>query len=433
MPVLDEGPNLLQRLRELQPLRARGAELVVVDGGSTDDTWAVARAHADQVLLAPRGRASQMNAGAAGPDAQVLLFLHADTVLPADADGLIRSALDRGHSWGRFDLQIDGRHPMLRLVAHMINLRSRLTGIATGDQALFANRRQFEQAGGFADFPLMEDIDLSARLKRFGRPACIRTPVITSGRRWDSQGVWRTIALMWQLRAQYFLGADPQRLAQRYGYRRRPAPVSAAVSILAKAPLAGLAKTRLIPALGAAGAARAQRRFTIDTVHAATQAGVGAVTLWCAPDPSHRLFQAVHRAAGVALLPQPAGDLGHRMEQAVAHHFADGSALPVLLIGTDCAVLAPGHLQQAARALTEHDVVLIPAEDGGYVLIGMRRPVPEVFRDIAWSTPAVLAQTRDRLRQSGASWHELNSLWDVDEPPDWARLRRLLDPLEPTR
>ncbi|MDQ6882556.1 MAG: TIGR04282 family arsenosugar biosynthesis glycosyltransferase [Pseudomonadota bacterium] len=229
------------------------------------------------------------------------------------------------------------------------------------------------------------------------------------------------------------MGADPQQLASRYGYPRRPATVSAAVSILAKAPVAGLAKTRLIPALGAAGAARAQRRFTIAAVHGARQSGLGPVTLWCAPDRSHRLFRALDAATGVAVLSQATGDLGDRMHRAAAHHFATPSAMPLLLVGTDCAVLAPGHLQQAARALADHDVVLIPAEDGGYVLIGMRRPVSEAFAGVAWSTSAVLVQTRDRLRDAGASWLELKPLWDVDEPHDWSRLQHLLDPLEPTR
>ena len=161
MPVRNEGSQLLQRLRAVLPLRQRGAELVVVDGGSTDKTWAVACAHADRVLLAPQGRASQMNAGAAGSNAEALLFLHADTQLPEDADHMIATALQAGRCWGRFDVRIDGAHPMLRIVERLMNLRSRLTGIATGDQALFVRRDLFEHLRGFADLPLMEDIELS--------------------------------------------------------------------------------------------------------------------------------------------------------------------------------------------------------------------------------------------------------------------------------
>ncbi|PKO44083.1 MAG: hypothetical protein CVU30_05445 [Betaproteobacteria bacterium HGW-Betaproteobacteria-3] len=238
---------------------------------------------------------------------------------------------------------------------------------------------------------------------------------------------------MWRLRAAYFFGARPDALARQYGYVPTPASAptggpTAAVAILAKAPVAGLAKTRLIPLLGAAGAARAQRRFARRTLVTALAAAPGAVTLWCAPDPAHRFFRAVQRSTGVACLPQPDGDLGLRMGRVFDHHFAQQPHAPLLLVGTDCPVLTPAHLQQAAQALATHDVVLIPAEDGGYVLIGMRRSVPPVFEGVAWSTPQVLAQTRAQLRLAGASWLELAPLWDVDEPPDWQRLQALLHP-----
>ena len=431
VPVLGEGLALAERLRALRPLRERGAELVLVDGGSTDATWAVACAHADQVLLAPLGRASQMNAGARAPGLfKHLLFLHSDTQLPVDADRLIDTALAASREWGRFDVRIAGAHPMLRVVERMMNLRSRLTGMATGDQALFMTRQVFERLGGFSDLPLMEDLELCRRLRRVSAPACVRTPVLTSARRWEQHGVWRTIALMWRLRAAWFFGAAPQALADRYGYSRRPAPAAAGVAILAKAPVAGLAKTRLIPALGARGAARLQRQFSLQTLHTAQASGVGSVTVWCAPNAGHRFFRALARVRGTNCATQPEGNLGARMQHACKQHFAQHPGLPLLLVGTDCAVLAPGHLQAAARALLQHDAVLIPAEDGGYVLLGLRRPLPQVFEGIAWSTPQVLAQTRDRLRLAGASWTELEPLWDVDEAPDWQRLQRLRAQIE---
>jgi rSAM/selenodomain-associated transferase 2/rSAM/selenodomain-associated transferase 1 len=428
MPVLNEGPTLAQYLHVLQALRQRGAELVVVDGGSTDSTWALASALADQVLLSPRGRAAQMNAGAKDCNADVLLFLHADTQLPQDADQLIARAIASGHSWGRFDVRIDGPDPMLRVVERLMNLRSRLTGIATGDQAMFVRRDLFERLGGFADLPLMEDIELSKRLKKLGRPACMNVPVVTSARRWQQHGVWHTIVLMWRLRLAFFLGTSPQALAQQYGYAPRPNPVTAAVAILAKAPVPGVAKTRLIPLLGAAGAARVQRRFTVNTLQVASQAALGPAALWCAPDTTHRFFRALRRVASTVCLDQPQGNIGARMLHAFARHFADHADLPLLLVGTDCPMLAPGHLQQAAQALNKHDVVLIPAEDGGYVLIGMRLLLPQVFEGIAWSTPQVMAQTCDQLRRAGVSWLELPTLWDVDEPADWRRLQGLLEP-----
>jgi rSAM/selenodomain-associated transferase 2 len=201
----------------LAPLRARGAEVIVVDGGSQDGTPELAQPHCDRVIAAPRGRATQMNAGAAATRGDVLLFLHADTRLPADADVMILSGLQRsGRCWGRFDVSIDGRHPLLPVVAAMMNLRSRITGICTGDQALFMTRAAF--AGGFPDIPLMEDIALSKRLKRVSRPLCLAARVTTSGRRWETRGVVRTILLMWRLRLAYFFGASPDALARRYGH-----------------------------------------------------------------------------------------------------------------------------------------------------------------------------------------------------------------------
>jgi rSAM/selenodomain-associated transferase 2 len=215
MPVLDEGERIGAAIDALAPLVARGAELIVVDGGSRDGTADRARACGAVVLEAPRSRSAQMNAGAASARGRSLLFLHADTRLPDGADELIVQAL-RTHAWGRFDVRIDGRHPMLRMVAAMMNLRSRLTGIATGDQAMFVTRAAFEQAGRFPQQPLMEDIELSARLRRVGRPACLAARATTSGRRWERDGAWRTILLMWRLRFDYWRGAPPAELHRRY-------------------------------------------------------------------------------------------------------------------------------------------------------------------------------------------------------------------------
>ena len=221
VPVLDEGATIRAHLAALAPLRARGVELIVVDGGSDDATIREAGEGADRVIAAPRGRASQMNTGARAAAGDVLLFLHADTHLPADADLGIARAIAGGHAWGRFDVAIDGRHPLLPVVAALMNARSRLTGIATGDQAIFVTRQAFETVGGYAEIPLMEDIVLSRALKRLSRPACLGERVTTSGRRWEQHGPVRTILTMWRLRLAFFLGADPRALALAYGYRPR--------------------------------------------------------------------------------------------------------------------------------------------------------------------------------------------------------------------
>jgi len=217
LPVLNEAAGLGAALQALAPLRARGAELIVANGGSSDQSTALALAGSAQVVNAPRGRALQMNAGAAQASGDVLLFLHADTVLPDSADALISEALASGSPvWGRFDVTITGRPRMLRLIAALMNLRSRLTGIATGDQAMFMTRVAFEAVGGFPDQPLMEDIEMSRRLLHLSRPACLSAKVQTSGRRWESRGVWRTVLLMWRLRFAYWRGASPERLAELY-------------------------------------------------------------------------------------------------------------------------------------------------------------------------------------------------------------------------
>jgi rSAM/selenodomain-associated transferase 2 len=219
VPVLNEEAGIVATLQALSPLRARGAEVVIVDGGSRDRTAALARPLCDRLMSAPRGRASQMNAGAGAARGDVLLFLHADTRLPADADRLVLDGLARGgRAWGRFDVRIDGRHPLFPLIAATMNLRSRLTGIATGDQAVFAERTAFAAVGGYPDIALMEDIVLSRRLKRLGRPLCLSARALTSGRRWETHGVVRTILTMWRLRLAFYLGAEPATLASSYGY-----------------------------------------------------------------------------------------------------------------------------------------------------------------------------------------------------------------------
>jgi rSAM/selenodomain-associated transferase 2 len=217
IPTLDESENLAAALARLHAMRARGVEVVVCDGGSRDATREIAAELADRVIQAPRGRASQMNAGARAATGDVLLFLHADTHLPDIADRLVLAGLEASHrAWGRFDVRIEGGAPMLAVVAAFMNLRSRLTGVATGDQAIFIRRETFEDVGRFPEIALMEDIAITKRLKRVSPPLCIASRVTTSARRWEKRGTFATILLMWRLRLAYFLGADPAALAKRY-------------------------------------------------------------------------------------------------------------------------------------------------------------------------------------------------------------------------
>lgn len=198
------------------------------------------------------------------------------------------------------------------------------------------------------------------------------------------------------------------------------------VAVLAKAPMPGLAKTRLIPALGPQGAARLQRQLTRAAVQTALDARLGPVTLWCAPHAQHRFFRAMQRTAGVRCLVQPSGDLGERMHTAFRLHCEQG---PLLLTGTDCPPLTPDHLRRAAQALVDgDDAVFYPAEDGGYVLVGLRRPQAALFEGVAWSTDIVMAQTRERASATGLRLRELETLWDLDIPADLVRWRAWHDP-----
>ncbi len=216
MPVLDEAAGIAAALAALAPLRAQGVALIVVDGGSRNDTVVRCEGAADALLAAPRGRARQMNAGAKAALGPALLFLHADTTLPPAALALVNDALAR-RAWGRFDVTIDGRSRWLPIVATLMNIRSRATGIATGDQAIFMRREAFDAVGGFPDQALMEDVEICKRLRRrFGAPVCLRAKVVTSGRRWDERGAWRTIVLMWRLRWLYWRGVSADRLAVAY-------------------------------------------------------------------------------------------------------------------------------------------------------------------------------------------------------------------------
>ncbi|MEZ5584856.1 MAG: TIGR04283 family arsenosugar biosynthesis glycosyltransferase [Candidatus Competibacteraceae bacterium] len=217
MPILNEAAVLDTVLQPLQALRRQGCELIVVDGGSNDASVEIAGPWADRVMTAPAGRAVQMNAGAQVAQGDALWFLHGDSLPPPDPDRLIAKALQfPNRVWGRFNVRLSGSRPVLRMVETLMNWRSCLTGIATGDQGIFVRRSAFEKVGGYPVIPLMEDIALSRTLKRISRPACISQRLMTSSRRWEQNGIFRTIALMWRLRLVYYLGADPARLARLY-------------------------------------------------------------------------------------------------------------------------------------------------------------------------------------------------------------------------
>jgi rSAM/selenodomain-associated transferase 2/rSAM/selenodomain-associated transferase 1 len=443
MPVLNEGLDIIAKLARHQDRHQNGYWLVIVDGSEIKDQLdannKTLSQFADVYVRSPRGRAAQMNAGADALIAlkikpKILLFLHADTELPDNALNEIRQHIHSGFSWGRFDVKIidddkntfANRHSThhkapwtFNLIGAMMNWRSRLTSIATGDQAIFVLRREFEAVGGYPVQSLMEDIALSLTLRARRRPANLRSKVRTSGRRWTTHGTVQTILTMWRLRWLYSRGVDPSVLATAYGYKTRAV---ADVAIMARAPLAGQAKTRLIPLLGPQGAARAHRKMLLKTIATARWASTGALTLWCASDIHGRFFSLLNQRFGLPLIAQPHGNLGVRMGAISRNHFRVDQQRPLIIVGTDCPYLTPQHFDQVAQKLQTVDVVFIGANDGGYVLIGLGKHIPEVFASIEWSTEQVLTQSIAQLKTVGASFCVLESLSDIDTPDDWQQL-----------
>jgi rSAM/selenodomain-associated transferase 2 len=221
IPALNEAGCIQALCTTLQPLRRLGHEVILVDGGSVDDTVKLASPLVDKTILSGKGRAVQMQTGANAARGAIFWFLHADSGVPENADLLIREALERKQTdWGRFNISLQDKHPALRCVELAMNLRSSLTGIATGDQGIFVRRSLYEQVGGIPPLPLMEDIAFSRALKKHCRPACIRQPLLTSARRWRQHGIFRTILTMWSLRLAYFIGISPDQLVKHYTVNR---------------------------------------------------------------------------------------------------------------------------------------------------------------------------------------------------------------------
>lgn len=215
IPVLNEETSIEVLLKQLQGHRQQGHEVIVVDGGSKDKTISIAKVLADKIIQSQSGRALQMNKGAEQASFEYLWFLHADTLIPEKAVGKIETCLADNH-WGRFNIRLSGSGVLFRIIETMINIRSSLSGVATGDQGIFVKQKTFESVGGYSKLPLMEDVELSKKLKRVDKPVCLKEELITSSRRWEHHGVFSTIFLMWKLRFLYWLGVSAERLALQY-------------------------------------------------------------------------------------------------------------------------------------------------------------------------------------------------------------------------
>ncbi len=450
IPVWNEAERIVSCLGRLRALMTAGHEVIVVDGGSGDRTrdlamgW-MAEAGASgrdnpppsigaplctRLLRGPRGRAAQMNLGAAHANGDVLLFLHADNILPPDAgESLATAFAGGGLEWGWFRVRLSGQSPAYRIIASMMNLRARLSSVCTGDQALFVSTPLFRRIGGFPELPLMEDIAICKRLRGIARPRVLAATTVTSSRRWEEQGIARTVLRMWRLRLLYFLGVSPRKLAQSYypGPDPADAPLkypAARILLFTRAPKLGEVKTRLAARIGAQSALAlhlAMLRRVFDT---AERSGLAGVRLWVSSNPGHAVFTALCDARHIR--EQRGGDLGERMRLAAAAELTEAGVDSVVIIGGDCPALTTPHLDAALAALAAGvDLVLGPALDGGYVLIGLRAAEAELFRGIEWGSGEVLEQTLERAHALGLRWQLLAPLRDVDTVEDLPSLQEL--------
>ena len=450
IPAIDEEEALPALLGDLSRL-ALPNRVVVVDGGSSDGTVEAARAGGARVMRSRPGRARQMNAGAAFLRSPWLLFLHADSRLDAAAVQALESHVRR-HKAGPdpapaafFGLAFDHPHFFYRLIERGQRLREERLGLTYGDQGLLVRRDAFLRAGPWPDEPIMEDVILARRLRDAGQLVRLPAHVVSSPRRYEEEGRIRAWLRNAWLISQFLAGADPSGLAAAYPTRRARVrrrsskPRAATLLIFAKAPRPGSVKTRLARALGAETAATAYRRMgrlIVDQLADATAECVvcfdppdaeDEVRRWLEqpdPEPAKRdsgearaaRRDSGERRAARRYLPQGAGDLGARMSRMFDQAFEGGG--PVVVVGTDAPAVDSNAVVRAIDALETADVVLGPSSDGGYYLMALRKPCPELFRSVPWSTSAVLRETAERARRTGLRTTYLEVESDIDTADD---------------
>ena len=439
IPTLNEA----SALRALLPgLIREGVEVLVVDGGSADATLPVAREFHATIVQSRPGRAAQMNAGAQAATGDWLWFLHADTVLPPDWEGQLRRAMEApAVVGGGFRSVIDAPGAGYRFLDAWGRLRTRIQRSFYGDQGIFVRRNLFERLGGFAEIPVCEDAEFSGRMWRAGRVAILPGPIRTSARRWQRYGFWRTVAAHSAAVLRYFAnrrgrgGTGSSRGSARLNVRYLSVRRGIHIVVMAKAPVAGRVKTRLIPPLTPEQAAELAQVLLEDTIRQVRRIPGLRCAIAVEPADAIPLLQATVQATvfDTEVIPQPVGDLGARMSAILDERFARGAAA-VLLIGSDHPTVPVAQLEQAVQWLSEDrdQVVMGPTADGGYYCVGLTRPHPELFQDIAWSGPGVFTATMAKAEALHLPVRMLAPWYDVDTVEDLARLQRELA-IEPSR
>jgi len=442
IPVLNEEEFLKERLTALQWLRNKYSEIIIVDGGSSDHSAKISAPMADTFLFSRKGRANQMNAGAKNARGEILLFLHSDAVfLENSFEELQKKIATIDIFWGWFNLKFTDRSLIFSLISNSMRIRSSLTKICTGDQTLFVSAKLFNDIGGFPDIPLMEDIAISKMLKKESPPVFISNPVFSSVRRWESEGALKTILTMWWLRFQYWASIDPKRLAKSY-YPQIDFSINDTnknhqsfkfpqinILLFARTPELGKVKTRLEPALGAEKALSLHKAMINRIFQLASKSGLAESKLWLTSGDNKEMF--IKLSSGDSVFNQPEGNLGEKMLFAIAQTLNLPNMNAAIVVGCDCPSINKDYLNTALLHLDQGvKLVLGPAEDGGYVLIGMNAVYPEIFEGISWGSTEVFSQTVKNAEALGISYVSLDPLWDVDRPEDLPRLEELVPPLD---
>ncbi len=424
IPVLNEYSALLKLIPSLINVASQhDIEIIVCDGGSSDLTcpyirqWTLDNSNV-QLFHSALGRAKQMNLGAKKATHECLLFLHADTQLPCDWPDLIV-----GKTWGRFNVRLSGQHPMFRVIEFMMNWRSCITQVATGDQAIFVAKTLFDSVNAYPDLPLMEDIALSKALRKQSAMHCIKTPLVTSSRRWQQHGVFRTVYLMWKLRLAYFIGVSPQKLAKQYYPNYGVKRSDSVLQIFSKMPIVGYVKTRLIPHVGEQSATDIHRYLLKHSLSVAQQSHIKN-ELWVAQEKQH-VLDVNDEFYKYAYKAQQGNGLGDRMAFAIQQGLA--SHKKVVLMGTDCLDLTPLHIEQSLNALNNVDVVLTPVEDGGFISIACRAFDPRMFQQVAWGSSTALADVLHNLKKLSLRYSLLKPVRDIDTYDDVMNYSQLLN------
>jgi len=444
IPVLNEENSLRECLSVLQGFRTRYLEIIVVDGGSTDRSAEIATPLADKFLVAARGRANQMNVGAANARGELFLFLHGDTLLPGNGlQELQRRVEGEDAFWGWFNLKFSNPASCFTVISTLMRVRSKLTGICTGDQTLFVDAKLFNSIEGFPDVPLMEDVAVCKRLKNYVRPIILNNAVISSSRRWEKNGTLRTIFLMWWLRLQYWIGVSPESLAAIYypgfslskneenSVKHLHSYPHLSILLFGRSPELGKVKKRLHSSIGVEKALSLHKAMCERMLRLLKNTALAETQFWLTSDSNSNQVFLSSLSAGDSLIKQSEGDLGEKMLFAISQALGVPTKTGVLLLGCDCPAITENYLKKAASHLNQGvKLVLGPAEDGGYVLIGVNGIYPELFRDIEWGSEQVFSQTIQNAKTLGIDYVTMEILWDVDRPEDLLRLQELSPPLE---